>query len=165
MGSEGQWFTRPLIRRRYGCSYGAITWSVRELERVGAIERKRIEGRPAEPHWTRADRAEAGPWPGAIKMRSKARHAFRVTLAGLDLLERLRAGEQDILGRARSGYYTALRAWMPGRGTIHRRVIQARLGRPSWDAIGWCWANYGNPRPLGGGRWVWQEWTVEELFG
>lgn len=164
IGANGQWFTLPLVHRRYGCSLSALGWSFRELHKAGAIERKRIEGRPTAPHWTLADRAEEGPQPGMFVMRQKARWAFRLTHAGMAALEDLRAGKRDIIGRARSVYYATLQGWMPGRGPIRRKIILQRLGRPSWRVLDWCWENYGNPRPLGDGTWVWQEWTVEELF-
>lgn len=164
-GATGEWFTRPLVARKWRCSLSALGYAFRELERAGAIERKRIEGRPAEPHWTRADMAEeSGIYPGMRVMRPKARWAFRLTHAGFATLEDLRCGKRDIIGRARSGYYAALQGWMPGRGPVRRKIVLQRLGGPSWRVLEWCWGNYGNPRPLGDGTWVWQEWTVEELF-
>lgn len=163
-GAAGEWFTRPLVARRYGCSQSALGYTFRALERAGQIERKQIEGRPDTVGW-HAFPEEPDPRTisGTVR-RPKAIHAFRLTHAGLAHLEDLRAGKRDIIGRARSRYYATLQGWMPSRGPIPRRVILARLGRPSWPVLGWCWRNYGNPRPIGGGLWVWQEWTVEELF-
>lgn len=162
-GASGQWFTRPLVAKRYGCSLSALGWSFRELEKAGAIERKRIEGRKGTG-WQDLPEEPSGRNPRHMVRRPKAIYAWRITHAGLAVLEDLRAGRRDIIGRARSGYYAALQGWMPGRGPIRRRIVLQRLGGPSWDVLSWCWWNYGNPRPIGGGLWVWQEWAVEELF-
>jgi hypothetical protein len=162
-GADGAWFTRPLVARKWGCSMSALGYAFRELEKAGAIERKRIEGR-AGTEWRHVPEEPSARNPRHMVRRPKAVWAFRLTHAGLDALERLRAGERDIIGRARSAYYATLQGWMPGRGPIRRRIVLQRLGRPSWDVLTWCWGNYGNPRPLGGGLWVWQEWDVETLF-
>ena len=165
LAAGGAWITRPAIRKKHpGMSFGAIDWRLQALVKAGCLERKHIEGRPVEPHWTRADwgLSRDGRQPA---MRSKARWAYRITHAGLAHLEDLRAGKRDIIGRSRSAHYAALREWMPGRGPMPLRLVRARLGAGAWrEAVRWCWHAYGNPRPLGGGLWVWHEWTVEELF-
>lgn len=141
-----------------------MAWSLKQLQLAGHLERKAIEGRPASTLWQFCEPVAVGPYPGMVTRRPKARWAYRVTVAGLAALERFRAGERGIIGRARTKVYPALEEFMRGKAPMRRKLLRARLGNPSWQAVEWCWRNYGNPWPIGGGLWVWREWTVEELF-
>jgi hypothetical protein len=167
LGAGGEWFTSTAIVKRYGVSRFTVSGQLTAMRKAGWIERQHIQGRPTAPHWTHADMAEeSGIYPGMRKMRARARWAYRITHVGLDWLERLRNGERDVIGRARSEVLATLASWMPGRGPLPRRVVMARLGAPRWNAVGWCSANYGNPWPVYGrlGYWEWREWSREELF-
>jgi hypothetical protein len=168
VASGGDWFTRTAVLKRFPEIGRAnpLSYHFREAVKAGWLERQHIEGRPAVPHWTRQDRAEQGPYPGMHVMRQKARWAYRVTYAGLDKLERLRAGERDVLGRARSRHYAVLAEWMPARGQVPRSVILARLGTRWRGVLTWLRWNYGTPWPVAGrpGYWEWREATKGELF-
>jgi hypothetical protein len=163
VASGGDWFTRPAVLKRFPeiGRDNSLSYHFREAVKAGWLERQHIEGRPTAPHFTSAD------WNDErTHMVHRARWAYRVTYAGLDKLERLRAGERDVLGRARSRHYAVLAEWLPGRGPVPARVIRARLGVSWRGVLTWLRWNYGTPWPVAGrpGYWEWREASKAELF-
>lgn len=168
VAGRGAWFTLTAVRKEFPFLLRyQISPHLLALWRRGLLERQAIDGRGVTTLGEHNATAQlARSIPRMTVKRPRARWAYRVTHAGLDELEGLRAGKRDVLGCRRSEAYRILAEWMPGRGPVHHRAIMARLGPGTWRGVThWLRWNYGTPWPVEGRRgwWEWRAASWEEL--